>query len=99
MIKVALHRQRLVEELLEGVLLRVLAEEQALGVRVHARAPGEPDHLHDVGERVVVVGVVLAAVELRVHDDHQVAGQVHRPAEGARDDDDLESIHLSSSVN
>ena len=92
-ITVDLTWQRLVQELLEGVLLRVLAEQQTFGVRVHARAPGEPDHLHDVSERVVVVGVVLAAVELRVHDDNQVAGEVDGPAQGARDDDDLDGYY------
>ena len=34
----------------------------------------------------------LAAVELRVHDDDQVAGEVDGPAERARDDDHLDLV-------
>ena len=46
-----------------------------------------------------MVGVVLAAVELRVHDDDQVAGEVDGPAEGARDDDDLDGARVEEALH
>jgi len=46
-----------------------------------------------------VVGVVLAAVELRDHYDDQVAGEVDGPAEGARDDDDLDGAGVEEALD
>jgi hypothetical protein len=69
-VKMGLDGQRLVEELLEKVLLGVLAEKDALGVRVLGGTVGPAHHLQDVRDGIVVVGVQLPVVVLCVHDHH-----------------------------
>ena len=69
-VQMGLDGQGLVEELLEEVLLGVLAEEDALGVCVLGGPVGAADHLEDIRDGVVVVGVQLTVVVLRVHDHH-----------------------------
>jgi len=93
-IEVALNGERLVQELLEHVLLRRLAEENALGVIIDRGTASSANHLHDISHRVIVVGVILAGVVLRVHDHHQVAVDVEGPAKRARNDDDLDGSAL-----
>ena len=78
-VQMGLDGQGLVQELLEEILLGVLTHEYALGVRVLGGSVGPAQHLEDVGDGVVVVGVELAVVELGVHDDDEVGLNGQRP--------------------
>ena len=68
--------------LLEEVLLGSLAQQHTPGVRVLGRPVGAAHHLQDIGDGVVVVGVQLAVVVLRVHDDDQVGLDGEGPGQG-----------------
>ena len=61
-----------------------LAHDDGLRLRVLHWAVGAAQHLDHLHHRVVVVGVHLAVVVLRVHDDHEVAADGERPGERAR---------------
>ena len=81
MIKMALDGQRLVQKLLEHVLLCRLAEQYTLGVVVGVGPTSAPNHLHDICDGVIVVGVILASVVLGIHDHHKMTVDVQGPAE------------------
>ena len=81
-VQVTLDRQGFVQELFVHLFLGGLAKQDALGVVILVGSVCLPDHLHDVRDRVVVVGVQLAVVVLGVHDDHEVAADAERPAQG-----------------
>jgi hypothetical protein len=92
MIQVTLDRQRLIKEFLEEIFLGILTHQHALGVVVVDGPVGASNHLQDIRDRVVFVAVNLSVVELRVHDDDEMGGDVEAPGELTSDNGDLEIV-------
>lgn len=80
-VEMALHGQRVVQELLEEVLLGALAHQNALRVVVLQRSVRSAHHLQHVGYGVVFVRVHFSVVKLRIHDDDEMCEYVDGPAQ------------------
>mmetsp|Transcript_117329 Transcript_117329/g.373812 ORF Transcript_117329/g.373812 Transcript_117329/m.373812 type:complete len:986 (+) Transcript_117329:1016-3973(+) len=81
LVQVALHGQRLVDELFVILLLGVLRQQHAHTRLVHARTAGATHHLQHIVDGVVHISVFTAIELLGVHDDRQVRQHGHTPRE------------------
>mmetsp|Transcript_96000 Transcript_96000/g.248258 ORF Transcript_96000/g.248258 Transcript_96000/m.248258 type:complete len:606 (-) Transcript_96000:3275-5092(-) len=99
LIQVALHRQRLVDELLVVLLLGVLRQQHAHTRLINTRSARTTHHLQHVMDRIVNVPVLTAIKPLRVHDDAQVRQHRHTPAQLLRGNDDLDRTRLEKPLN
>mmetsp|Transcript_70197 Transcript_70197/g.198108 ORF Transcript_70197/g.198108 Transcript_70197/m.198108 type:complete len:1103 (-) Transcript_70197:287-3595(-) len=94
LVQVALDGERLVDELLVVLLLRVLRQQHAHARLVDPGPARAAHHLQHVVDGVVHVAVLAAVELLRVHDDHEVRQHRHPPAQLLRGHDDLDRARL-----
>mmetsp|Transcript_75394 Transcript_75394/g.157135 ORF Transcript_75394/g.157135 Transcript_75394/m.157135 type:complete len:1109 (+) Transcript_75394:119-3445(+) len=99
LIQVTLHGQRLINELLVVLLLRVLCEQHAHTGLINARSAGPTHHLQHVVDGVVDVSVLSAIELLGVHDDDEVGQHGHTPTELFRADEDLNGARREETLD
>ena len=56
------------------------------------------NHLHDVSDGVIVVGVELSSVVLSVHDHHQMAVHIQSPAQRSSNNNDLQKFKVNKNI-
>mmetsp|Transcript_111441 Transcript_111441/g.322178 ORF Transcript_111441/g.322178 Transcript_111441/m.322178 type:complete len:958 (-) Transcript_111441:1198-4071(-) len=99
LVQMTLHRQRLIDELLVVLLLRVLCQEDAHAGLIYARAAGATHHLEHVVDGVVDIAVLAAVELLRVHDNDEVRQHRHAPSELLRGDEHLDGPGLEEALD
>eukprot|EP00053_Salpingoeca_punica_P020083 m.207382 g.207382 ORF g.207382 m.207382 type:complete len:978 (-) comp17788_c0_seq1:3740-6673(-) len=93
-VQVRLDRQRLVEELLEKVLLRGQAHDDCHARLGPPRIAAQANHLQNVREGIVDIAVLAAVVGLRVHHHDEVRVQAQRPLHALGHDADLDGAEV-----
>mmetsp|Transcript_19882 Transcript_19882/g.59474 ORF Transcript_19882/g.59474 Transcript_19882/m.59474 type:complete len:1131 (-) Transcript_19882:1421-4813(-) len=90
LVQVALHGQRLVDELFVILLLGVLRQQNAHTRLVNARPARPTHHLQHVVDRVIHIPILAAVELLGVHDDGQMRKHCHAPRQLLRGHEHLD---------